>query len=80
MSIKNVRNFWIDCDIDGRESILSGGPRSKTDGMSVIIKQRNNGDVTTALTVSCFVNVDGDLETYVADAHGNEVTKVITKR
>lgn len=80
MSIKNVRNFWVDCDIDGRESTLSGGPRCKTDGMTVAIKQRNNGEVETVLTVSCFVNTDGDLETYVTDAQGNEITKVITKR
>ena len=24
-----MRNFWIDVDIDGRKTLLSGGPRTK---------------------------------------------------
>lgn len=35
-----VRNFWIDANIDGRLTELSGGPRDKTGGMDVTIKQR----------------------------------------
>lgn len=80
MSIRNVRNFWIDCNIDGRESALSGGPRSKTDGMSVIIKQRSNGGFETALTVTCYVNDAGGLVTLVRDAQGHEITSIFTNR
>lgn len=38
-----VRNFWIDVNIDGRETTLSGGPARKDGGMTVDIRQRNNG-------------------------------------
>lgn len=42
-----VRNFWIDADIDGRATNLQGGAASKTGGMTVTIKQRSEGCITT---------------------------------
>ena len=63
-----VRNFWIDADIDGRETMLSGGPRRKDGGMSVIIKQRDEGSITTALRISC-KEYDGKLLTQVYDVN-----------
>lgn len=33
----SVRNFWIDADIDGRQTMLGGGPRSSDGGMDVTI-------------------------------------------
>lgn len=63
-----VRNFWIDADIDGRQTELSGGPRAKDGGMSVIIKQRDAGAITTALRISCR-ECDGKLLTEVYDVN-----------
>ena len=38
-----VRNFWVDADIDGRQTGLGGGPMSKDGGMDVTIYQRDGG-------------------------------------
>lgn len=43
---RNVRNFWIDAQIDGRESRITGGPSAKDGGMSVEIFFRENGKIS----------------------------------
>ena len=48
-----VRNFWIDADIDGRQTTLGGGPRSKDGGMDVTIYQRDEGGIKRAFTITC---------------------------
>lgn len=53
-----VRNFWIDADIDGRQTMLSGGPRSKDGGMEVNIYQRNDGGIHHTVKVNCRANGD----------------------
>ena len=75
-----VRNFWIDAIIDGRQSTLSGGPRSKEDGMYIKIYQRDDGCVTTALDVRCYTDFDGNLVTNVYDTKGKSILSHITKR
>lgn len=74
-----VRNFWVDADIDGRETVLSGGPRAKDGGMSVIVKQRDEGSIVTVLRISCY-EVDGDLITEVTNKDGKLITTFETKR
>jgi hypothetical protein len=48
-----VRNFWIDADIEGRQTILSGGPRAKDGGMEVTLYQRNDGSIEKVLRIVC---------------------------
>ena len=74
-----VRNFWIDADVDGRETMLSGGPRAKTGGMTIRVKQRKNGFVSNSVSVNCFEH-DGVLTTIVHDKDGNEVYRYSTDR
>ena len=61
-----VRNFWIEADIDGKETILKGGPRSKTGGMRIVVNQRDNGQIKEALRIYCS-EVDGKLYAEVFD-------------
>lgn len=49
-----VRNFWIDGSIDGRETWLSGGPKSKSGGMRIQIFQRDEGGIEEAVRVRCW--------------------------
>jgi hypothetical protein len=56
-----VRNFWIDARIDGRRSVLRGGPRSKEGGLALTLYQRREGDVSAALVVTCIACTDGML-------------------
>ena len=74
-----VRNFWIDADIDGRATELSGGPRAKDGGMSVTLKQRKEGGIFTALKIEC-MEYDGNLLTRVYNKDGNLVCVCETER
>lgn len=49
----NVRNFWIDVDIDGRKTLLSGGPRAKDGEMSASLYIRKDGEVYRCCTIEC---------------------------
>ena len=40
---KNVRNFWIELEVDGRKTKIATGPRSKDGGFKLILKMRENG-------------------------------------
>ena len=53
VSPRKVRNFWIRAAIDGRKSILAGGPRSRDGGMSLTLFQRREGSALTSLEISC---------------------------
>jgi len=50
--MRNVRNFWLSADIDGRSTMLDGGPRSKDGGFDLDIYQRANGSSEKALSVT----------------------------
>ena len=73
-----VRNFWIDADIDGRQTVLSGGPRAKNGGMTVVVKQRNEGAIVNAVRLECYEK-DGYLNTLVY-VGSNLVQHYFTKR
>lgn len=74
-----VRNFWIEANIDGRETVLKGGPASKRGGLYLTIKQRSEGGITTAYKIRCS-ECNGELCTYVEDNEGKEVARNITLR
>lgn len=65
--VRAVRNWWIDIDIDGRQTRLEGGPQSKFGGFSLRIYQRDNGEITQAASIRgrapefSNVNMPGDL-------------------
>ena len=57
-----VRNFWVDVTVDGRETVLSGGPRAKDGGMRAVFYIRDAGSIAKALTVDCYTGADGLLK------------------
>lgn len=65
---KNVRNWWIECNIDGRKSQFSGGPRNGKDGFDMIIHQREDGEVVIGANITgrC---IDGKLYLIVNGVH-----------
>lgn len=48
-----IRNFWVEADIDGRQTTLAGGPRGKTSGMEVTLYQREEGGIVTPVRIFC---------------------------
>ncbi len=49
-----LRNFWVTASIDGRKTLLEGGPRSKDGGMTIRVYQRDDGGKTEAAVVRCW--------------------------
>ncbi len=77
---RNVRNFWLDGDIDGRKSGISGGPQAKDGGFSLTIKQRDNGQVTTGLRIDGYAFLDGTLQLRIRDGSGKVIHEHETRR
>lgn len=72
-----MRPFWLEANIEGRETPVSGGPRRKDGNMSIDIRQRDNGTSVTAFKIEC--ESDGDTcETRVYDHQGNLIAKHTT--
>jgi len=57
---RNVRNFWIELDVDGRKSTVETGPRSRDGGFELTIYQRHKGEVRRALEVRGYGDFSGD--------------------
>lgn len=60
-----VRNFWVDGYIDGRQTVLAGGPKSKDGGMGINIFQRDEGGIEEAVCIRCW-EIGGKLITTVS--------------
>ena len=52
---RNLRNFWVSAEVDGRKSPLAGGPVRKDGGMTInlYLKDAKLGVIRKALTISC---------------------------
>lgn len=61
MSPRNVRNFWLELTVDGRTSRIETGPQAKDGGFSLVILQRDNGNILRAMEVDGFAQSDGKL-------------------
>lgn len=72
---RNVRNFWIAAEIDGRGSKLASGPVGKDGGFSCRIFIRRDGDVESGVTLRGVAHPDGTLEILCMgqDEHDNVV-------
>lgn len=76
-----VRNFWVEANIDGRATVLSGGPQGRCGGMEINLYQRKNGAIAHIAVIKCTAN--GKLKTEIAngnDAVGVVYSEVITDR
>jgi len=56
--MRNVRNWWITSDVEGRKSRIDFGPKSKDGGFAVHVYQRVNGSPKKVATMNGFVNND----------------------
>lgn len=75
-----MRNFYVDGEIDGRKTHVTGGPQSRNGEMNLTITQRDHGEISTAFTLRSYVLDDGRLCTTVFDRNGKHVTEYITER
>jgi len=63
-----IRNFWIRSEIEGRKTLLAGGPRSKTGEMVTDLFVKENGAPNKILRISCIPQEDGTLRIRVYNA------------
>jgi len=84
---RNVRNFWIECDIDGRENVLAGGPKAKDGGFTLTVKMRDEGGISTPLRIDGYARTDGKLVLLVSNdakkqtvVHGEYSFRIETRR
>lgn len=75
-----VRNFYVEADIDGRQTKLGGGPKAKDGEMTVHIHQRHDGEIVSdAIKIRC-TERNGKLMTEVFNHEGICVFSYETER
>lgn len=76
---RNVRNFWIEIDVDGRKERIAAGPVNKDGGFALNIKQRKNGEIINAVTITGQIFSDGTIVT-VGETTNGQTFRVETAR
>lgn len=69
---RNVRNFWIEADIDGRTSQFASGPVRKDGGFTLNVYQHDAGGVSHPLTIRGYALANGAVVLTVEDVRGRE--------
>lgn len=59
---RNVRNFWIELNVDGSKTAVETGPRNRDGGFSMTIQVRRNGEPAVAMQIAGRVGPDGKLQ------------------
>lgn len=79
---RNVRNFWITLDVDGKKTDVATGPRSRDGGFRITILVREDGDICdNAVLIEGKVLSDGSLAVMAGTRRGdNDTTLITTKR
>ena len=74
-----VRNFYVEADIDGRQTMLGGGPARKDGGMTVNLYQRVDGGISDPVKIVCR-ECNGVLTTEIFSPEGLLIYKCETER
>lgn len=74
---RNVRNFWIELDVDGRKTKISTGPVRKDGGFRLKIFQRNLGRVMEVVNISGVA--DGEALVIDGTENGSQI-RIETRR
>ncbi len=75
-----TRNFWVECNIDGRATKLEGGPRSKDGGFNLTIYQRDEGAIKEAITITGYKRTCDDVLMLRVVSSDGVIMEVETKR
>ena len=76
---RNVRNFWIEAEVDGRKTPIAFGPQGKDGGFELTVYIRNKGEVEVVLGITGWVLEDGKLCLSAVDK-GNGHLNMIRER
>ena len=73
-----MRNFYMEAKVDGRKTLLKGGPRNKDGGMFITFYQKEKGESVEVLKVVSSVLPNGNLRTAI-HMKGFEPKVIITE-
>lgn len=78
---RNVRNFWLTMDVDGRNSPLASGPVGPAGGFSAEVSVRRDGQVMPGVRLLGIAHPDGSLEIRVQgfDQNGNVIGRFVVE-
>lgn len=74
-----LRNFWVETQIDGRKTKLTGGPKNKTGGLRTKVYVRDRGQSVLACKIVC-TECEGDLLVMLYNKDGQLIHSNTTKR
>lgn len=57
---RNVRNFWIEAEIDGRKTPIKFGPQGEDGGFSLIVFMRIDGELIWVADITGGIYVEQD--------------------
>ena len=58
---RNVRNFWVELQVDGKAIRVETGPKARGGGFNLTILQRDKGGIVTAARISGRALSDGTI-------------------
>lgn len=70
---RNVRNFWIELDVDGRKTLIACGPVARDGGFRLRVFMRDKGSIVRAMDVEGSAPDDGDGELILTASEGIDV-------
>lgn len=59
---RNVRNFWLELEVDGKRTPVATGPVAEDGGFLLVLKIRNAGQVVYAGQLEGSADADGNLQ------------------
>lgn len=67
----SVRPFYIEADIEGRQTNLTGGPRRKDGEARINIYQRDEGSITRPFYIEQYSKQEDGVHKLVTDVYHN---------
>lgn len=67
---RNVRNFWIEAEVDERKTPIAFGPRGKDGGFRLVVYMRNKGEVNAVVQIKGICMVEQDALTLEVECKG----------
>jgi hypothetical protein len=80
MSPRNVRNFWLELEVDGKKTRVATGPRGKTGGFKLTIYIRDDGSVGGPVRIYGTADEEGELRFSYTIPGSSTRTMLVTNR
>lgn len=79
---RNVRNFFLELEVDGRKSTIRTGPVSKGGGFSLTIRIRESGDISSKYLLVRGIERDGllNLSALPVNTGSGQAVDIVTLR